>query len=244
MFVIYITDMDPRIKQARIAGFLYLLIIIFGLIAQVFARDGLVDYSNATITSENIRNSESFYRFGFISELLMLCCDIGVATILYILLRDFSRILSLLSTFFRLASIVILSVVALTHYAALYFLQNSDYLAVFKPEQLEALALLSIKFHGAGYNISLFFFGNHLIVLAFLTIKFVPFPRILGILLLIAGICYVLNSFTSFMFPAFVNVIYPAILIPCFIAEITLSVWLMWKGIYKPAVSQPLQRSG
>jgi Domain of unknown function (DUF4386) len=233
--------MEQRIRQARIAGFLYLLIVVFGLIAQVFARDGLVNYSNPTITSENIRNSELLFRFGFVSELLMLICDIGVATILYVILRDFSRILSILSTFFRLASIIILSVVALTHYAALYFLQGSDYLMVFKPEQLEALALLSIKLHGAGYNISLFFFGIHLIILAVLTLKFFPFPRTIGILLLIAGLSYSLNSLIAFMIPALVRFIYPAILIPCFIAELTLSIWLLWKGIYKPSI--PLSRS-
>jgi hypothetical protein len=231
--------MNLRIRQARITGFLYLLIVVFGLIAQVFARDGLVNYNNATITSANIRNSELLYRFGFVSELLMLICDIGVATLLYVLLRDFSRILSLLSTFFRLASIIILSVVALTHYTALYFLQDSEFLTVFNPDQLNALALLSIKIHGAGYNISLFFFGIHLIILAMLTLKFVPFPRIIGILLLIAGISYLLNSLTAFMIPAYVKVIYPAILIPCFVAELTLSGWLIWKGIYKPKPLNP-----
>jgi len=223
--------MDLKSKQARIAGLLYLLIVVFGLIAQVFVRDGLVDYNNASVTSGNINASELLYRFGFVSELLMLVCDIGVAAILYLLLRDISRILSLLSTFFRLASIIILSVVALTHYTALFFLQDSEYLTVFNSDQLDALALLSIKIHGAGYNISLFFFGIHLIILAYLIIKFVPFPRTIGILLFIAGLSYVVNSFTAFMFPVFVTVIYPAILIPSFIAELTFSVWLIWKGI-------------
>jgi hypothetical protein len=223
--------MDSKRQQARVAGLLYLLIVVFGLIAQVLVRDGLVNYNNATITSENIRNSEFLYRFGFVSELLMLICDIGVTTILYLLLRDISRIWSLLSTFFRLTSIIILSVVALTHYAALYFLQESEFLKVFNTDQLNSMALLSIRFHGAGYNISLFYFGVHLIILAYLTLKYDPFPRIIGILLLIAGLSYVVNSITAFMFPAFVRIIYPAILIPSFIAELTFSVWLIWKGI-------------
>ncbi|MBK9677418.1 MAG: DUF4386 family protein [Saprospiraceae bacterium] len=57
--------------------------------------------------------SEYWYRFGFISELLMLVCDVGVATILYILLNDTSKNLSLLSFAFRLTSITILSITAL-----------------------------------------------------------------------------------------------------------------------------------
>ena len=46
--------MHSKVKLARIAGLLYLLIIIFGLIAQVFVRDNLVDYDNATNTAKNI----------------------------------------------------------------------------------------------------------------------------------------------------------------------------------------------
>ena len=158
--------MDSKIKMARIAGFLYLLIIIFGLIAQVFVRDSLVDYDNATITAANILAAEFWFRFGFVSELLMLVCDIGVTTILLILFKETSKNLSLLSTFFRLTSIAILGLTALSHYASLFFLQGPGYLDVFNTNQLNAFALFTIKLHGAGYNISLLFFGFHLLILS------------------------------------------------------------------------------
>jgi len=223
--------MDSKVKIARIAGFLYLLIIGFGLIAQIFVRDNLVDYNNATVTAKNILASEFWFRFGFVSELMMLVCDIGVTTILYILLRDFSRNLALLSTFFRLTSIIILCVVALSHYAALFFLGDVQYLTVFNSDQLEALSLLSIKLHGSGYNISLLFFGLHLIILGYLIYKSAFLPKFLGVLLLIGGLCYIINSFTWFLFPTFVKTIYPAILIPCSIGELIFSLWLLIKGL-------------
>lgn len=225
--------MDSRIKLSRIAGFLYLLIIVFGLIAQVFVRDSLVDYDNALVTAENITSSERWFRFGFVSELLMLACDIGVASILYILFREYNRSLSVLSAFFRLASIIILCVVALSHYAALFFLADAQYLTVFSTEQLHAFALLSVKLHGAGYNISLLFFGFHLIVLGYLIYSSKYFPRALGILLLTGGLCYLINSITWFLFPELVQLIYPAILIPCSIGELLFSLWLLIKGIRK-----------
>jgi len=223
--------MDSKVKIARIAGFLYLLIIGFGLIAQIFVRDNLVDYNNATVTAKNIIASEFWFRFGFVSELMMLVCDIGVTTILYILFRDFSRNLALLSTFFRLTSIIILCVVALSHYAALFFLGDVQYLTVFNSDQLEALSLLSIKLHGSGYNISLLFFGLHLIILGYLIYKSAFLPKFLGVLLLIGGLCYIINSFTWFLFPTFVKTIYPAILIPCSIGELIFSLWLLIKGL-------------
>jgi hypothetical protein len=228
--------MNSNVKIARIAGFLYLLIIGFGLIAQVFVRDNLVDYKDAAVTAGNILASEFLYRLGFVSELLMLVCDIGVTTILYILLKDFNRNLSVLSTFFRLTSIIVLCTVALSHYAALFFLAKAEYLTVFNKDQLEALALLSVKLHGSGYNISLFFFGFHLILLGYLCYRSAYIPRILAVLLSIGGLSYILNSLTWFLFPTLVSMIYPAILIPSSIGELFFSLWLLIKGV---RVSRP-----
>lgn len=219
--------------MARIAGLLYLLIIGFGLIAQIFVRDTLVDYNDAHVTANNILASEFLYRFGFVSELLMLVCDIGVTTLLYLLLKDFNKTLSLLSTFFRLACIINLSVVALSHYAALSMLGGAPYLSAFDPRELEALALLSVKLHGSGYNISLLFFGVHLLVLGYLIYLSGAFPKFLGMLLLLGGLCYLVNSITWFLFPTLVNTIYPAILIPCFFGELVFTFWLLIKGIQR-----------
>ena len=223
--------MDSKIKMARIAGFLYLLIIIFGLIAQVFVRDSLVDYDNATITAANILAAEFWFRFGFVSELLMLVCDIGVTTILFILFKETSKNLSLLSTFFRLTSIAILGLTALSHYASLFFLQGPGYLDVFNTNQLNAFALFTIKLHGAGYNISLLFFGFHLLILGYLIFKSRMFPKFLGILLLLGGCCYIFNSFVWFLFPNLAKIIYPAILIPCAIGEWIFCFWLIIKAV-------------
>lgn len=232
--------MNSKIKMARVAGFLYLLIIGFGLIAQVFVRDNLVHYNDAAVTAKNIAASEFWFRFGFFSELLMLACDIGVTTILYLLLKDSGKGLSLLSTFFRLASIAILGTTALSHYAALFFLGETPYLAVFNKDQLESLALLSIKLHGSGYNISLLFFGFHLIILGYLIRISGSFPKFLGVLLLIGGLCYTINSTVWFLFPSFVKTIYPAILIPCSIGELLFSLWLLIKGINLRRMEQPV----
>lgn len=161
---------------------------------------------------------------------MMLACDVAVTMILYVMLRSVNAGLAMLSTFFRLVSISILGLTALSHYAALQMLGDAGYLKVFETGQLQALALLSIKLHGSGYNISLFFFGFHLLLLGILIAKSGLFPRILGFLLQIGGTCYIVNSLVWFLFPAFVSVIYPAILLPCFAGELFLSLWLLIRG--------------
>ncbi|MBS4029308.1 MAG: DUF4386 domain-containing protein [Ignavibacteriales bacterium] len=227
---LFTDETSPQV-YARIAGFLYLLIIVFGLIAQVFVRDGLVDYGNATVTAQKIMDSEFLFRFGFASELIMLICDTAVTMILYVLLRQVSKNIALLATFFRLVSISILGLTALSHYAVVLVLGGANYLTVFEPDQLHALALLSLKLHGSGYNISLLFFGFHLILLGYLLLKSDYLPSILGFLLEIGGACYISNSFIWFLFPTFVTTIYPAILVPCFLGELLLCLWLIVKGV-------------
>lgn len=206
------------------------MIIIFGLIAQVFVRDALVDYNNATRTAKNILSSEFWYRFGFVGELVMLICDVGVTTILLFLLKETNTFLSVLSTLLRLTSIAILGVVALTHFAALSFLKEADFLTVFNTDQLDALGLLTIRMHGIGYNISLFFFGFHLLVLGPLLLLSDIFPKFLGILLLVGGVCYIFNSVVWFLFPGIVSLVYPAILIPCALGEWIFCLYLLIKG--------------
>lgn len=230
-----------NIKLARIAGFLYLLIVVFGLIAQIFVRDSLVDYGNATVTANNISNSELWYRFGFVSELLMLICDVGVAVILYIVFKDTNKNLSILSTAFRFSSITILAVTALSHYAALSFLDDSEYLHVFDKNQLNAFALFSVKIHGVGYNISLLFFGIHLVLLGILIKKSNIFPKLLGILLFIGGICYIGNSIIWFQFPAGVKYIYPFIILPSALGEWIFCGYLIVKGMKVVSVHDELQ---
>lgn len=223
--------MDKKVKLARIAGFLYFLIIVFGIIAQIFVRDSLVDYSNASVTSGNILSSEFLYRFGFVSELLMLVSDIGVTTILFLIFKEFNSGITIVSSLFRLTAIIVLGVISLTHYGALFFIKGSQYLNVFDPAQLDSLALLSIKLHGAGYNICLLFFGFHLLFLSWLIFKSSYFPKFLSYLLVVGGCCYIINSFTWFLFPDLVKYIYPAILIPCSLGELIFSFWLLIKGV-------------
>jgi hypothetical protein len=218
-------------RYARIAGFLYLLIIAFGLVAQIFVRDALIDYADATATAERIIASEFLFRIGFAGELAMLICDVAVAMILYVLFRHVSRELALLSTFFRLTSVSILAVTALTHYAAIPLSGGAPFLDVFNKEQLHALALFFLKLHGSGYNISMLFFGAHLLFLGYMIAASDMIPKVLGILIAVAGACYIINTFVWFLFPAFVPNIYPGILVPCFIGELFVSLWLLFKGI-------------
>jgi Domain of unknown function (DUF4386) len=224
-----IVDLSPQ-HYARICGVLYLYIIAAGIFAES-VRSKLVVSADAAATARNILSNESLFRIGFSGELLHLACDVAVATILYMLLRPVNRNLALLAAFMRLACDIVLAVASLSHFAVLRLLHNADYLQGFQPDQLQTLALLALKLHGDGYAISLVFFGFACLALGYLVFRSGYLPRTIGALLVIAGACYLTNSFALFLHPAFAARLFPAILLPCFVAELALALWLVVKGV-------------
>ena len=216
---------------ARICGVLYLYIIVAGIFAELFVRSRLVVPADAAATARNIVANESLFRVGFSGEFMHLAFDVAVAMILYALLRPVDRNIALLAAFMRLACDIILAVTGLSQFVALQLLGGADYLQTFQPDQLHALALLAMKLHGDGYAVSLVFFGFACFSLGYLIFRSSYLPRAIGALLVIAGACYLISSFAHFLDPAFAATMFPAIFVPVFIAELSLTLWLIVKGV-------------
>jgi hypothetical protein len=216
---------------ARIGGVLYLIIIVAGLFGEAFVRNQLIVSGDASATADNIRSSELLWRVAVAGNLFHLACAVGLALIFYILLRPVNRDLALLAAFFNLVSIALEAASKLFLLAALFLWEVSDYLKAFTPDQLDALAYLSIKSHGYGFGISLIFFGFQCLVLGYLIFRSGYLPKFLGVLMQIAGLCYLTNSFALILSPALADRLFPAILLPAFIGEASLCLWLLVKGM-------------
>jgi hypothetical protein len=239
-------ETSPQV-YARLCGALYLYIGVAGMFAEIFVRSKLIDPGDAAVTAANITANEFLFRIGFSGELLHLMFDVMVAALLYVLLRPVNRTIALMAAFFRLVSDVILAVASISHFAALRLLAHADYLATFQPEQLQTLALLALKLHGDGYSISLGFFGFACLTLGYVIYRSTYLPRTVGVLMTIAGASYLLNSFAVFLAPAIAGKLFPFLFGPIVIAEMTLALWLLVKGVDVPkwqAVNAALRRSG
>jgi hypothetical protein len=221
-------------SYARICGGLYLYIIVAGMFAELFVRSRLVVHADAAATASNIMANERLFRIGFSGELLHVAFDVVVATILYALLRPVDRYAALLAAFMRLAADIILAVASVSHFVTLRLLADADYLNTFQPNQLHTLALLALKLHGDGYAICLLFFGFACLALGYLIFRSSYLPRIIGVLMAIAGACYLLNSFAHFLAPVFAATLFPALFVPIFVAELSLALWLLVKGVDAP----------
>jgi hypothetical protein len=220
---------SPRLK-ARIAGALYLIVIVTAGFAEIFVRGRFVVRCDAGATAANILAHEFLYRLGGAADLINLACDTTLALLFYELLKPVSRSLSLLAAFFRLMHVAILAVCTLGHFAPLIFLGGARDLNVFSAEQLQELALVSLRLHGQGYHITLVFFGFSCLLLGYLICRSIFLPRIFGVLLAVAGSGYLIISFANFIAPAFRARI-SLILLPSGIAELSLTLWLLVMGV-------------
>jgi hypothetical protein len=215
---------------ARIGGALYLILIVLGIYLQVVMGLFVVS-GDATATAANLTAMESAWRLGIAAELLALACVTALAMIYFVLLRPVSRELNLLATFLRLVGIAIEAIATLSLASALFPLGTGAYLEAFTPEQRQAMAYLAIKSHGHGYAVALLFFGLTFLFHGHLIARSGYLPRALGVLIQIAGVAYVINSVALFVAPALQSSIFPAILLPAFIAETSLCLWLLVKGV-------------
>lgn len=212
------------------AGALYLVSILLGIFAEV-ARDSLIVSGDAVTTAANIMSRESLWRFGIASELVAGFFVTALAMIYFVLLKPVSKELNLLATFLRMVAIAVQTVGLVNLGAALFPLGNAAYVKAFTPEQLYAMANLTIKTHSYGYGVALLFFGFTFLIHGYLIFRSGFLPWVLGVMIQVGGLCYMTNSFALILYPAVANRIFPTILLPSFIAETSLCLWLLVKGV-------------
>lgn len=215
----------------RIGGALYLVIILAGMFGEVFVRQKIIVSGDAAATAYNIANAQSLWRMGIAADLLMHLCDLPVMLVIYILLKPVNRNLALLVLLFNIVQTAVLVANKLTLIAALLPLGNAAYLKALDPHQIQAQVYLSLSLHDYGFAIGLLFFGVVCLVEGYLIFRSVYLPKPIGVLMQIGGVCYLVNSFALLLAPAVAAKLFPAIMLPVFIAELSFALWLLLKGV-------------
>jgi hypothetical protein len=233
-------EVSPQVL-ARTGGVLYLIIIVIGIFGEAVVRGSIVVAGDATATAANIMAQESLWRFGIAAELCLLICATSLTVIFYLLLKPVSNVLALLVVFFNLVSVAVEAVATLNLITALFPLENAAYLSAFVPEQLYVLARMAVRAHTYGFGVALIFFGCECLIVGYLIFRSGYLPKVIGVLMQIAGLCYLVNSFALILAPDFASQLFPAILLPAFVGEASLCLWLLFKGVniekWKPRAS-------
>ena len=225
-----IADRSPR-AMARLAGFLYLLIAICSGFSFGYVRTTLIVPGDATATVSTIMASEGLFRLGIAADAVVFLSEIMLIAMLYTLLKPVSKTLSLAAAYARLAMAVMQGMNLLNYCFVLLLVSGASYLTVFDPDQLHALVLLFLNAYDDVALIWALFFALHLLVLGYLVYKSGYFPRMLGIMLVVASSGYFIDSFGTVLLPQYEELYASVVVLTAIVGELPLSFWLLIKGI-------------
>ena len=213
-------------KTARTAGFLYLLLAPLGFFGLEYIPSITVP-GNAVATVSNIMAHTLLFRLSILSALITPIVTASVAFFLYKLFKSVNKNQATLMVIFTLAATPIAMLNELNHFAVLLLLNGTDYLKVFSVDQLYSQVMFFLDLSHYGAYIAAIFWGLWLLPLGYLIFKSNFIPKLIGILIIVAGFGYLVDSVALFLLPD-LNIDISQF---TFIGEVLLLLWLLIKGV-------------
>ena len=228
-----VDDMQPTVlpdtegthsirRASLVAGIGILVIAALAVFGDVFVVEGLVTPGDAARTATDVMASEGLFRLGVLSLYLVVVLDVVVAWALFRVFAPVNEGISRLAAWFRLAYAGVF-MVALGQLAGIpHLLSSAGYSSAFGTEGVQAQALLRADAYHDIWMAGLVLFGAHLLLLGYLAYRSSYIPKILGVLLAVAGFGYVFDSFGEVLGEGA-----PSISTVTFLGEFLLAVWLV-----------------
>ena len=216
-------------RNARVAGFLYLTLVIAPL-RLIYIPSKLIVSGNAAATAANIGAHQTLFRLGILTDLFTGVMGIFVTLALYRLLKGVDQGLAV-------AMVILGSLMVTPFYflntlndaAALLLVRGADFLSVFDKPQREALAMLFLRLHSHGVVVNEVFWGLWLLPFGLLVYKSRFLPRVLGVWLVLNCFAYVAESVTGIMWPQHEAVV-ANYAFPVMFGELAIMLWLIIMG--------------
>ena len=222
--------MHPLDRTARLAGLLYLLVVITGFFTLMYVPGRLFGPGDATAMAHNILAHQSLFRAYIVVEILSEMFFIATVLVLYQLFKSVGSELATLMVMLVMLDAPLALVSTANEVAALAFLHGADFLAAFDPPQRDALAVLLLKLSGHGMLVSEIFWGLWLIPLGWLACRSGFVPRLLGIWLVINGLTYLVLSAMGLLWPDYPPIV-STITSPILLGEVAFTLWLLMAGV-------------
>jgi hypothetical protein len=225
---------------ARWAGLGYLAIFVLAILANFLALGSVLDPTDAAATASQLAESAGLVRLGTIAFLAIFLIDIVIAWALHALLRGIHHDVSLVAAWFRLAYTVMLGVALVFLHLALLLVGDSAAAA----GATDAQVLLALQAFDFTWVAGLAAFGVHLVLVGWLLVGSGRAPRLLGVLLMVAGVAYAADTVAHIALPdyeAVAGVFLAMVAIPSVLAELGLTIWLLLvaAGRRQPPAGQP-----
>jgi hypothetical protein len=220
---------------ARVAGVLYLLVGIFGGFAEGFVDPKMYVAGNAAATAGNVIANPGIVRMGAVAHLLDATFFIFLALTLYIVLKHVHKSVARAMVVLVSLAVGIISLNAVFLYEGLRVATGSVDMSALGIAGSNAIVLLLLDIQHYGTLAAQVFFGLWLLPLGYLAVKSSGlFPKWLGVLLIVGGVCYLVDLLAAFLIPELGKPIHTFIVIPCAIAEISMVLYLLAIGVTTP----------
>ena len=227
-------DISQR-KAAIIAGIGFLITIVgVVLAASCGTLPNPIIPGDAAATANRILASGGLFRVGIIGLLLAIIGDVVRAWALYVFLKQVNKSIALLAAWWMLLHDAIFGFANVCLVVTSELLGGAGYFAGLAPDQLHPLMMMLLQLHQHGFNIGIFFFSFHLLLLGYLVLKSGYVPRILGVLLLIASISYLVDSAGIILLSNYPELITNILALPMIVGELAFVLWLVFKGGKRP----------
>lgn len=227
-----IAEKTPQF-YAKVIGIGLLLMALLAVFANFFVIESFIVPGDAAATVTNLTDNELFFRLAIASFVIVLVLDVIISWALYILLKRVNKSFALLAALYRLAYTAIFTAAIFNFLSVLELINEASYLALLETNQLHAQVMLLIDAFRNGWLIGLIFFGVHLLLIGYLVFKSGFMPKLLGILVMLAGLGYLIDSFAKIIlsnYSDFETMFILIVAIPGAIGELALAIWLLVKG--------------
>src|SRR5881227_4293827 len=221
--------MYPTVKAARIAGGIYLLMVLTAPFSLIYVPSKLIVRGNALATADNILAHETMFRLSIFGDLIGQVIFICLGIALYRLLSNVNKTWAALMVAFVLVSAAVGFLNTLNNIAALILFRGGDFLSVFDKAQLNALGYLFVRLHSQGISIDEIFWGVWLFPFGLLVFRSGFLPWWIGVWLMINCFGYVFLSVIGFFFPAYSDKAF-LYLQPVLFGELAIMLYLLIRG--------------
>jgi len=230
--------MDSTQKNARIAGLLYLIVVLTGIFSLAYIPAKLIVWDNAARTTTNILASEFLFRLSIVASVICYVAFLFLPMALYKLLHRVNKTYAIIMVVAAAVSVPISIVNLSNKCAVLTLIKQSDYLNVFVADKLQAQVLLQLNYYNNGIQLVSVFWGLWLFPFGYLVFKSAFLPKFLGVFLMAGCFGYLLNFTGNFLYPDYRQLgISSFIALPATIGEIGICLWLLIVGTKQQKVN-------
>lgn len=213
--------------KARLAGAFYLIIIVGGVFAQVAVRQPLTVAGDAAATARAIAADEALWRSGLAVHASYLLANVPLAFLLYGLFKPVQATLARCALGFAFLCTAIEATNLVQLYVPIALTMPGGALGGLDEAQRQALGYLAIQLHTFGFGVALLLFSGFCVLTGVLILRSRLVPRIIGAMMALAGLCYAVNTLAMILSPELWDVLSIWILLPCFVGELSLALWLL-----------------